>query len=66
MAVATYRLRRIARIDAGYFDLRLRFQAVPEQFNQDGANSACCLIGNPLSASGRICTLALGRCQPRA
>jgi hypothetical protein len=37
MAVATYRLRRIARIDAGYFDLRLRFQAVPEQFNQDGA-----------------------------
>jgi len=36
MAVATYRLRRIARIEVGYFDLRLRYQSIPEQFNQDG------------------------------
>jgi hypothetical protein len=36
MAIATYRLRRIARIEVGYFDLRLRYQSVPEQINQDG------------------------------
>ena len=35
-AIATYRLRRIARIEVGYFDLRLRYQSVPEQINQDG------------------------------
>src|ERR1039458_669294 len=27
---------RIARIEVGYFDLRLRYQSVPEQINQDG------------------------------
>src|ERR1017187_4696069 len=31
MAVATYRLRRIARIEVGYFDLRLRYHPMPEQ-----------------------------------
>ena len=36
MAIATYWLRRIARIEVGYFDLRLRYQSVPEQINQDG------------------------------
>src|ERR1035441_6331544 len=36
MALATYCLRRIARIEVGYFDLRLRYQSVPEQINQDG------------------------------
>src|ERR1017187_9610162 len=36
MAIATYRLRRIASIEVGYFDLRLRYQSVPEQINQDG------------------------------
>jgi hypothetical protein len=36
MAIATYCLRRIARIEVGYFDLRLRCQSVPEQINQDG------------------------------
>src|ERR1035437_9288125 len=36
MAIATYRLRRIARIEVGYFDLRRRYQSVPEQINQDG------------------------------
>jgi hypothetical protein len=36
MAIATYRLRRIARIEVGYFDLRLRYNPMPEQLNQDG------------------------------
>jgi hypothetical protein len=36
MAVAAYRLRRIARIEAGFLDLRLRIQPVPAQYNQDG------------------------------
>ena len=36
MAVATYRLRRIARIEVGYFDLRLRYHPMPEQLNKDG------------------------------
>jgi len=37
MAIATYRLRRIVRIELGYFDLRLRYQSVPQQFNKDGS-----------------------------
>lgn len=37
MAVATYRLRRIARIETGCLDLRLRFQPMPEGYNQDGS-----------------------------
>ena len=36
MAIATYRLRRIARIEVGYFNLRLRYNPMPEQLNQDG------------------------------
>ena len=36
MAIATYRLRRIARIETGLFDLRLRIQPVSAQYNQDG------------------------------
>jgi hypothetical protein len=36
MALAQYRLRRIARIEVGYFDLRLRFKSLPEEYNQDG------------------------------
>jgi len=36
MAVAQYRLRRIARIEVGYFDLRLRFKTLPEEYNTDG------------------------------
>jgi len=36
IAVAQYRLGRIARIEVGYFDLRLRYQSVPQQLNKDG------------------------------
>ena len=36
MAIATYRLHRIARIEVGYFDLRLRYNPLPEHLNQDG------------------------------
>lgn len=36
IAAATYRLRRVARIEVGYFDLRLRYESIPEQFNRDG------------------------------
>ena len=36
MAIAQYRLRRIARIEVGYFDLRLRFKTLPEEYNEDG------------------------------
>jgi hypothetical protein len=36
MAIATYRLRRIARIEAGYLDYRARVNPVPERHNQGG------------------------------
>jgi hypothetical protein len=36
MAVVTYRLRRLARIEVGYFDVRLRFDALPPRYNADG------------------------------
>jgi hypothetical protein len=36
MAIATYRLRRIARIEVGYFDFHLRYNPMPEKYNQDG------------------------------
>src|ERR1039457_6592918 len=36
MAVATYRLRRIARIEVGYFDLRLRYHPMPERLKTAG------------------------------
>jgi hypothetical protein len=36
MAVATYRLRRLAGIEVGFLDLRLRFKPLPAGFNQDG------------------------------
>ena len=36
MAVVTYRLRRLARIEVGYFDARLRFDALPPRYNADG------------------------------
>jgi hypothetical protein len=35
MAIAQYRLRRIARIEVGYFDLRLRFKSLPKEYNRD-------------------------------
>jgi len=36
MAIATYRLRRILRIEAGYFDYRVRACPVPELHNRNG------------------------------
>src|ERR1022692_1099351 len=36
MAIATYRLRRIARIEVGYFDFHLSYIPMPEKYNQDG------------------------------
>ncbi|MGC9948689.1 MAG: hypothetical protein ABSF64_20165 [Bryobacteraceae bacterium] len=36
LAVATYRLRRILRIEAGYLDYRVRACPVPEIHNRDG------------------------------
>jgi hypothetical protein len=36
LAIAQYRLRRIARIEAGCLDLRLRFQPMPEGYSKDG------------------------------
>lgn len=36
MAIATYRLRRIARIEVGVLDLRLRFEPLPAGYSKDG------------------------------
>ncbi|MGA2741188.1 MAG: hypothetical protein ABSG65_27590 [Bryobacteraceae bacterium] len=36
MAIATYRLRRIARLEVGYFDFRLRYNALPKEYNKNG------------------------------
>ena len=36
MAIATYRLRRVARIEVGLFDLRLRHHPMPDKNNEDG------------------------------